>query len=170
MNAVDLTFIKEPMDVWCINPDAQMPAKANPSDVGYDIVITGRKDNRVEDRLNDLNPYHTGLAIVPPKGYHFEIIAHPSLGQQGYTLGNAITVVDPNARGELMINLFKFREGPDIEVPTRAAQLIVRETVYCRVNDCTQRSAMASTPDRAYGTSGAGVGKPFGFGGSTSLF
>ena len=72
--------------------------------------------------------YDTGITCCPPPGYYTEIVARSSIVKTGYILTNGIGIIDPSYRGTLRICLTKVDDTkPDITVPFRLAQLIVRK-------------------------------------------
>jgi len=116
-----------------LHPQAEIPIKENLNDIGWDISLVNRTENRPEDTLNEINDFGTGLSFSPPDGYHLEIIATNSLHRHGYMLCGPI-IIDNTTRGELIVPLYKFRDIDDIELPFRAVRIIVRPTVYIHVS------------------------------------
>ena len=55
-----------------MNPKAQYPYKERTSDIGFDITLIGRVDNRAEDDSGAVNMFNTGIQVQPPNGYYFE--------------------------------------------------------------------------------------------------
>lgn len=115
--------------VTSINPISELPSKQNDDNVEWNITIVGRTDNRVEDIISDVNSFHTGLIIDPPKGYHAEIIQHPRLHMTGYNLIGTPIILPGNTE-ELILNLYKFKETTDLDLPYTAACIILRESIY----------------------------------------
>ena len=130
---IDIKWVADGVRVVRLDAEAELPEKNDATDVGYDLTLMARTDNRVEDNVGDVNMFRTGLCIKPPLGHHVEIIARSSLHKTGYMLANAVGVIDPNYRGEVLVALYKFREGQDLVLPFRAVQLVVRPTVYARI-------------------------------------
>ena len=108
-------------------PSAEDPKKEHPSDIGWDLHLIERTDERAEDTVGALNKFSTGLRIEPPPGYYVEIVARSSLQNYGYMLGNGVGIIDPDYRGEVIVSLYKFREGDDLGLPLRAVQMILRK-------------------------------------------
>lgn len=113
-----------------LHPNAEAPFKEKPYDAGWELTIIGRDENRVEDVYNDVNVFTTGLSVIAPKGYHFEIMEHPQLFKAGYSLQGGVRVVNPEDESEILVPLMKFKESEDLELPFRAALLVLRETNY----------------------------------------
>lgn len=113
-----------------IHPNADLPCKESPHDAAWEITIIGRDENRVEDVFSDVNVFTTGLTVQPPKDYHVEILEHPQLYKTGYSFVGAPRVINPEDQSEILIPLFKFKEAEDLELPFRAALIILRQTEY----------------------------------------
>lgn len=127
-------YLKEHINVKKLNPIAELPIKDRPSDIGYDITLIARTDNRAEDNIHDVNMFSTGLMISPPPGYYIEVVAKNSLQRSGYMLATGITIVDPEtADDELIVPLYKFKESQDIDLPFRAVQIVLRKAEYAHI-------------------------------------
>lgn len=100
------------------------PYKSRESDVGYDLTIISEKK-----RINKKTIlYTTGICIDIDHGYYTEIVPRSSIIKSGYILANSIGIIENSYRGELMIALTKIDdESPDIELPFKCCQLIVRK-------------------------------------------
>lgn len=166
-NLHEKKIVKELPSVWCMTLYAQVErmdgAKdavlecAHSSDVGYDVSI------RSVDRT--ANPSvikcHTGLRIVPPDGYHFELYARSSLWKRGYMLANSVGIIDPEYRGELIVMLYKFDETtPHItntslgETGLKACQLVLRKTEHCEINYVTTIDMDTERGEGGFGSTG----------------
>ena len=134
------------MRVQRLRPDAQLPQKQRVSDSGYDLTILSEKK-----RFGTTVLYGTGLIVEPPQGWYFDIVPRSSIIKKGYLLANNVGVIDRAYRGELMIPLVKVDpNAPDIELPSRIAQLIPRPIVHMRLSE------VASLTDTARGAGGFG--------------
>tara|TARA_Y100000389_G_scaffold201059_1_gene242863 strand:- start:10490 stop:11230 length:741 start_codon:yes stop_codon:yes gene_type:complete len=106
---------------------AVIPSKAHQSDTGFDLTIID-KVKRIDEKTV---LYGTGIKVIPPSGYYFEIVPRSSISKTGYILSNNIGIIDQSYRGELLVALTKINpEAPDIELPCRIAQLIPREYIH----------------------------------------
>lgn len=132
-------YVPAPIHVLKLQPTAEDPSKEKASDVGWTITLIGRQDNRVEDIVNEVNTFTTGLIINPPDRYHIELIADENLYKSGYMLVTGLTVLNPSSNSELIIPLFKFKEAEDIELPFRGVQIILRETEYAHLMPIKQK-------------------------------
>lgn len=128
-----------------LHPDAEEPFKENQYDVAWDVTIIGRAENRVEDVYGDVNVFTTGIQISVPKNYHLEILEHPQLYKTGYTLQGGTRFVNPEDKGEILIPLFKFKESEDLELPFRAAVLVLRETQYIPITTVAKTAPRRAT-------------------------
>lgn len=104
--------------------NAVIPSKAHQSDTGFDLTVID-----IVKRIDDKTAlYGTGIKVVPPFGFYFEIIPRSSISKTGYTLANNVGVIDQSYRGELLVALTKVNDdSKDIELPCRIAQLVPRE-------------------------------------------
>lgn len=146
--------VKNPLLVERRDPKAELPFKQNISDVGWDLTLIERTDKRNEDDIGSINMFRTGLVVSPPLGYHVEIYARSSLQKLGYMLGNSVGIIDPEYRGEVLIGLYKFREGADLELPCRGVQMILRKTEYGRLASSDNISIATSRGDLGFGSTG----------------
>ena len=74
------------------NENAVIPLKAHPSDIGYDLTAI----SLVKKLTEQTSLFDTGLAMTPPIGYYFEIIARSSISKTGYILSNSIGIIRVN--------------------------------------------------------------------------
>ncbi|MDB4769350.1 hypothetical protein OAG24_00145 [bacterium] len=118
-----------------ISGDAVIPRKAegHENDVGFDITLIGRTENRAEDELGKVNKFHTGLELKPPKGFYLELIAKSSLHDQGYMLATGTTIIEPSNTGEIIVPLYKYSDESDLDLPFDAVQLILRQHIEAHV-------------------------------------
>jgi dUTP pyrophosphatase len=143
-----------PLRVQKLDPRAELPYKERQTDVGHDIVLIDRTDNRSEDDCHAVNMFRTGIIVAPPAGYHVELVARSSLQTQGYILANSIGIIDPEYRGELLVALYKFNECNDLELPCRAVQIVTRKTEYSRICEVKNAETSTSRGDLGFGSSG----------------
>lgn len=126
----DLEYIDGSIIFSLLRPEASIPLKSSTSNVCWDLTIVARDDNREEDTTNKVNTFRTGIGLVPPKGYHFEIVAKTILADQGYILPSTI-IINPDDNEEIVVPLIKFGNTEDLELPCSYLQLVLRETNYC---------------------------------------
>ena len=126
--------LHSPIRTTKLHPEAEIPHKENETDVGWDLTVVSRCDSRAEDTYQDVNMFTTGLVVRPPDHYHLEIIPHPSLVKAGYMMASNPLIINPDDDGELILSLYKYKECDDLELPYRAALLILRPTEYAVVS------------------------------------
>jgi deoxyuridine 5'-triphosphate nucleotidohydrolase len=95
-------------------------------DVGFDLTITG-----VSKMIsNKITLFETGVALDIPPGYYVELLPRSSISKTGYMLANSVGVIDPGYTGSVKVPLIKIDESmPDLELPVRIAQLILKPYV-----------------------------------------
>lgn len=116
-----------------IHPKAQqIPLKSHESDAGYDLTIID-----IHKKIsNKVTLYSTGIRYELPEGHYLELHARSSLMKQGYMLANGVGILDNSYRGEILVALLKFdEEAPEIQLPARVAQLILRKSVELPVEE-----------------------------------
>lgn len=146
-------YLKEKIEVKKLHPNAIFPYRENNEDVGLDVTLIGRVDNRAEDEAYHVNYFSTGIALKPPHGYYFEMFARSSLHKHGYMLATGTSIIDPGYRGELIVPLYKYQESEDLELPFRAVQLILKPIVYAHMQSV--KSLDSSTRgDNGFGSTG----------------
>ena len=146
-------YLKEKINVLKMHPNAVFPYRENEKDIGLDITLIGRVENRAEDETYHVNCFSTGLAVKPPDGYYFEMFARSSLHKHGYTLATGTSIIDPEYRGELIVPLYKYQESEDLEMPFRAVQIILKPIVYAHMQSV--RSLDSTTRgDNGFGSTG----------------
>jgi len=132
-----------------LDPSATLPSKVRISDSGYDLCLIAERK-----RVGQVVLYGTGLAIEPPSGWYFDVVARSSLIKTGYIVANSVGVIDRAYRGEILVPLLKIDGSlPDLALPARAVQLVPRPIVHFPVQD----TALLSTTERGalgFGSSG----------------
>ena len=83
------------------NPNAIIPSKAGPNEVGYDLTAI----SFVKKLGLNTFMYDTGISVEPPEGYYTEIVPRSSISKTGFVLSNSVGVIDPTYRGTLKIVL-----------------------------------------------------------------
>lgn len=106
-----------------LTDNAVLPAKAHPTDAGYDLVATS-----VEKDAHDIITVHSGLIFEIPKGYVGLIFPRSSVYKTGLHLTNGVGVIDAGYRGEVTAK-FHVTAFTDLYEPykvgERFAQLII---------------------------------------------
>ena len=130
--------------VQLMHPHANVPSKNFDEDIGYDVELVERCDGRTEDMVNDVTLFDTGLVIKPPEGYYFEVVARRNLYKEGYLLAAGVEVIGPSYRGNVVVALYKFKDGDDLKLPFGAVQLIPRKAEYIYVGHTDEQLAEES--------------------------
>ncbi len=105
-------------------PEAVLPSKAHPSDVGLDLVCV--KIHKILP--NDVVMFDTGLVVNPPTGYYMEIIPRSSISKTCWTLANSVGIIDPHYRGNIYVALrCANTESLNQELPFCVCQLVLRK-------------------------------------------
>lgn len=129
--------------------DAKTPSKANVTDSGYDLHLI-----RFLKEENGVLFYDTGIAVQPPQGYYFELVARSSLSKTGYILANSVGIIDASYTGSLKIALIKVvKDAPDIELPARLVQIIPKQFNHLRMEEVDDLQ-ITKRADGGFGSSG----------------
>lgn len=91
-----------PIEFKRVNPDAQIPIKAHPSDAAYDLCS-------MEDVTllpGEYKMVGCGLAFAIPQGWCGAVYPRSGLGCKGLVLKNGTGIIDSHYRGEVMLPLF----------------------------------------------------------------
>ena len=104
-------------------PDAVAPSKTRLSDTGYDLTLI----KHLKTKGNVLY-YDTGIQVVPPLGYYFELVGRSSISKSGWMLANNIGIIDCSYTGTIIVALTRVNpSSPNIVLPCRLVQLIPRQ-------------------------------------------
>uniref|UniRef100_A0A6C0EPR4 dUTP diphosphatase n=1 Tax=viral metagenome TaxID=1070528 RepID=A0A6C0EPR4_9ZZZZ len=125
---------KPSIKVYKTDKDAVIQSKAFEEDAGYDLTII----KKIKDFNSKTTLYDTCIKIEIDEGYYTEIVPRSSISKFGYILANNIGIIDNHYRGNLMIALTKIADdAPDIELPFKCCQLIVRKQIYSDLYEIT---------------------------------
>lgn len=89
--------------------------KAHVTDTGYDLQATGY--TITGDRTALLN---LGVAVEPPEGYYFELVARSSISKTPFIQHNGVGIIDADYRGELMMPVLL--NDPNIDIDKAVEQ------------------------------------------------
>lgn len=126
-----------------------LPAYAHPGDAGADLVAA----EAVHLGPGERALVATGVRIALPDGFAAFVVPRSGLAaKHGITIVNAPGTVDAGYRGEVKVSLLNTdaREGYDIAVGDRIAQLVVMPVVRARF------VPVQELPDSARGDGGFG--------------
>lgn len=128
---------KPNIKVFKSDENAIIPTKAFKEDAGYDLTII----KKIKDFNSRTSLYDTGIKIEIDEGYYTEIVPRSSISKSGYILANNIGIIDNHYRGNLMIALTKIADdAPEIELPFKCCQLIVREQILSNLIEITENN------------------------------
>jgi len=112
--------------------DAVVPTKAHGSDSGYDLTIISKCKEH-----GDMVLYDTGICVEPPHGFYFDVVPRSSIVKTGYILANSVGIIDRSYVGSIKIGLLKIdKTAPDITLPCRIAQMILRPVFHFEIMEC----------------------------------
>jgi dUTP pyrophosphatase len=131
----------KPVQIFKKVPAAVEPTRGHETDAGLDISIIGVHTSFQHHKL-----YNTGLVIVfnDPMLYG-RLYARSSLAKRGLALTNAVGIIDPSYRGELLVSLYSLfqPEGcpqiPFKDYPLRVCQLVIERRVLTNTLVCETR-------------------------------
>lgn len=113
-------------------PEATIPCYAKQGDAGLDLIATSI------DRKDDVNTYHTGLAVEIPEGYVGLLFPRSSVVNYDLILANGVGVIDSGYRGEIMCKFKKtFELMKSYRVGDKVAQLIIIPYPTIEIEECT---------------------------------
>lgn len=126
----DKTNIKDlKIHVVKAREDAVIPGKSRISDSGYDLTLLS-----LEKKIGEVELYDTGIKIVPPFGYYFDVVPRSSIIKSGYMLANNVGIIDRTYLGNIKIPLIKVdKNAKDLECPVRLVQLIPRKIQHFEI-------------------------------------
>lgn len=107
------------------NENAIPPYKERVSDSGYDLTLIEKikSDGIVE-------VYDTGIKVVPPFGYYFDLVPRSSITKSGFILANSIGIIDRTYRGSIIVALIHIDKDKELSLPIRLVQLVPRPIVH----------------------------------------
>jgi hypothetical protein len=147
-HSTDVTTSVGTAQLYKISGNAELPKlheslnEDGEHDIGFywDIFANDRpkKRNGIPvngDLTGEMNTFLTGFSIIPPPGFHFEIVAHPELTMSGYAMFDHKTIYSSASPSqEITLNLYKFRDGDDLQLPHPIGRMFLRENYTTQVN------------------------------------
>lgn len=114
-----------------LDPKAVLPAKAYPTDTGFDVVATSAT-HFPDDGIIE---YGTGLAVELPFGWGLQGRPRSSISKYDLFLCNSFATIDNEYRGEIK---FRFRIIPSLrakyyEIGDRIIQLVPERTLDANI-------------------------------------
>ena len=111
-----------------VNPGAQLPKRAHPTDAGADLFAWFEEDTQEIDIYpNEQKLVDSGIAIKIPRGFAGFVYNRSSQGKKGIVIPHSVGVIDTDYRGTIKVLLkntsevtYKIQEGD------RIAQLVIQ--------------------------------------------
>ena len=100
---------------------ATLPKKIPNFPQVHSLALLKRKGVE-EDEVGKVTTFELGISISVPSHIFIQMIASPSLISHGYMIASGISLVVSGK--PLTVQLFKFREGPDLELPYEGIYLV----------------------------------------------
>jgi dUTP pyrophosphatase len=105
-----------------LSDPSAMPSRAHSTDAGLDL----RSMHSVDIFPEEMKLIDTGVAVKIPVGYVGLIFLRSSMGKKGFSLANAVGVIDTDYRGNIKVMLRNISdEKLVINKEDRIAQLVV---------------------------------------------
>jgi dUTP pyrophosphatase len=129
-----------------LSPNAQVPARATPGSIGYDLHAT----NQVTIPPAERALIGTGIAVKAPPGTYGRIAPRSGLAVK-HSIDVAAGVIDPDYRGEIRVALVNQGRNPfTVKTGERIAQLLLEKAETPPVKEVT------NLPSTARGEGGFG--------------
>lgn len=92
MSTVATTQIK------ILDERANVPTRAHQSDTGYDLKFID-----FDKIVGDVIFFKTGISVMPPAGYYFEVVPRSSISKLPLEMANSVGIIDEHYRGEILV-------------------------------------------------------------------
>lgn len=129
-NNYSSTIIRGQRYLECLlQPGAQMPKRAHPTDAGADLCAWFEPGLRGEVDLHpgDQKMIDTGVAVKIPEGFAGFVYNRSSQGKKGIQIPHSVGVVDSDYRGTIKVILKNLSEQVyKIQMGDRIAQLVIQ--------------------------------------------
>jgi deoxyuridine 5'-triphosphate nucleotidohydrolase len=132
-------------------PDAVAPSKAHLTDSGYDLTVV----SKIKE-VDGVCYYDTGIKVMPPCGYYFDVIGRSSISKTGWMLANNVGVIDSSYRGSIIIALVRVNpSAEEITLPMRIAQMIPRRINHLLSKEVSEEELIGTCRgEGGFGSSG----------------
>lgn len=128
--------------------NAVAPSKKRDSDSGYDITIVS-----IASQWGRYTLFDTGIRVVPPDGFYFDLLPRSSFWDKGYVMTNSTGVIDKTYRGTLKVGLFKIDpDAPDLVLPSKLFQIVPRAFAHFEAEEA---DVLANQSERGEGGFGS---------------
>lgn len=134
-----------------VNPDAQIPTKAHPSDAAYDLCSM----DDVTLSPGEWKMVGSGIACAIPEGFCGMVYPRSGMGCKGLVLKNTVGVIDSHYRGEIKLTLFNnnpthvWRDSGGPASNTTITELVpnTKGTIRVRKGDRVAQMRIELVPD-----------------------
>jgi hypothetical protein len=116
MSLIELYNSIPPLICSTNNPDASIPKRYDETDQYFPISIVSRTLNRIDDTIQQINEFDTGISFTCKLGYYVEIHGTDELLKRGYSLPHPKLIL-PRNQGTIKLLLYKFSDKSDLELP-----------------------------------------------------
>jgi len=120
-----------------VNPGAQLPKRAHPTDAGADL-FAWFEDNTQEIEIypNEQKLVDSGIAIKISNGFAGFVYNRSSQGKKGIIIPHGVGVIDTDYRGTIKVLLKNISENPfTIKRGDRIAQLVIQPVEIVNFKD-----------------------------------
>lgn len=105
-------------------PDAVIPTRAGPEEVGYDLtMIEYDRPTGPHSHMFD-----TGICVQSPPGYFCMVVPRSSIVRRSVVLTNSVGIIDPTYTGSLKVVLSELHPGAvevlRYQLPLKLCQLV----------------------------------------------
>lgn len=116
-----------------IMTDGQIPSYQTSGSCGIDLYCSNNEDIIIEP--GDMKKINTGLRVQIPQGFFGAVYPRSSTGvKRQLMLANTVGVIDSDYRGEIMIFMYNYGNGPQvIKNGDRIAQLVIQSYERCEL-------------------------------------
>lgn len=120
-----------------VNPGAQLPKRAHPTDAGADLFAWFEGNTQEIDIYpNEQKLIDTGIAIKIPQGFGGFVYNRSSQGKKGIVIPHSVGVIDSDYRGTIKVLLKNISEDPfKIVAGDRVAQLVIQPIELVQFKD-----------------------------------
>lgn len=102
---------------------APSPRKSPDFPHKWELTLVSRTNNRESDVQGAFNAFRIGIAFTPPQGWTMRLTDTSTLKGMGYSLMGPCDVSVGEEGSELVVNLYKIDDSPDLDLPYPAVNL-----------------------------------------------
>lgn len=138
---------RAPKIMCLLEPGAQLPQRAHPTDAGADLHawILDNLAREIDIYPGEQKLIDTGVAVKIPEGFAGFVYNRSSQGKKGITIPHSVGVIDSDYRGSIKVILKNISDDPyKIRHGDRIAQLVLQQVElaeFCDVWNDTARGA-----------------------------